>query len=114
MNREDNLHILKFLSELTQSLVYVAHWFTQILAAVGSNQNYPLIPVVNILKSFVFKYKILPNSFMEGINNSVTSNKNAVLIDGFCQKVALGGISRSKMHIGDGASELAVHFLREW
>ena len=35
--RENNLHILKLLNQMTESLIYMAHWFTQILAAVSGN-----------------------------------------------------------------------------
>ena len=79
---EDNLHILKLLHQPAKSLIYMTHWLTQVFPTMGGNQDNPLVLEVNFLEHLVLKLEIIPYSLVQGINNSITGNKDLLPING--------------------------------
>ena len=112
MYREDCFHISVNFQHLTQSLVNITHWLTQIFPAVSGHQNKTVASGKNFIKLSISKFIICFYRCLQSIDNSVTSYHNSFRIDIFLQQIFLTGRCRRKVHIRNGTCQLAVHFFR--
>ena len=112
MYREDCFHISVSFQHLTQSLVNITHWLTQIFPAVSGHQNKAVASGKNFIKLSISKFIICFYRCLQSINNSIARYYDCFGRHIFLQQIFLTGRGRRKVHIRNGTCQLAVHFFR--
>ena len=110
MHREDHLNIIKISDELTDSLVDMAHWFTQIFPSMSGDEDNPLIVIIQVVESGIGKGVILLNRRIQGIDNRIARYIEVIFLHIFFFEISLRTSCWSKMIGSNCTGQLTIGF----
>ena len=110
VDRGDQLRLRKGVGDAPQGGHDVGHGLAVVLPPVAGDQNYLSVDIIQIIQDIRSKGKILYNRCLEGVNDGIARQKDA-LCDVLPGQVVPVGHGGAEVQVCDGAHQLPVDFL---
>ena len=111
MHREYRFDVGKFLDKFLERLINVAHRLAEILTPMRRHEHDATPSAAEAVEQRIVEGKILTHRLLQGVDDRIARDEDAVFIHALAQKIRLCRHRRRKMEVGDRSRELAVHLL---